>query len=115
MSEEHEPDASHHDAGHQDAGHQDATHQDASHHDTEWYWDLNRKLAVPASERGPGDHTLGPYPSKAEAEVGWRPTKVFEQALEETVRWYLDNEAWWRPIREGRYSGERLGLAQKSA
>ncbi|MEE7458482.1 dTDP-glucose 4,6-dehydratase [Methylorubrum populi] len=54
-------------------------------------------------------------PSKAEAEVGWRPTKVFEQALEETVRWYLDNEAWWRPIREGRYSGERLGLAAKSA
>ncbi|ACB80514.1 dTDP-glucose 4,6-dehydratase [Methylorubrum populi BJ001] len=53
-------------------------------------------------------------PSKAEAEVGWQPTKVFEQALEETVRWYLDNEAWWRPIREGRYSGERLGLAQKS-
>ncbi|GJD72154.1 hypothetical protein CFIICLFH_5044 [Methylobacterium goesingense] len=26
------------------------------------------------------------------------------------MRWYLDNEAWWRPIREGRYTGERLGL-----
>ena len=50
-------------------------------------------------------------PSKAEAEVGWAPSKTFEQALEETVRWYLDNEAWWRPIREGRYTGERLGLA----
>ncbi|GJD47214.1 dTDP-glucose 4,6-dehydratase 2 [Methylobacterium cerastii] len=50
-------------------------------------------------------------PSKAQAEVGWAPSKTFEQALEETVRWYLDNEAWWRPIREGRYTGERLGLA----
>ncbi|GEP12330.1 dTDP-glucose 4,6-dehydratase [Methylobacterium gnaphalii] len=49
--------------------------------------------------------------SKAEAELGWRPQKVFEAALEETVRWYLDNERWWRPIREGRYTGERLGLA----
>ena len=49
-------------------------------------------------------------PGKAEAEVGWAPSKTFEQALEETVRWYLDNEAWWRPIREGRYGGERLGL-----
>ncbi|MFC6774623.1 dTDP-glucose 4,6-dehydratase [Methylobacterium gregans] len=51
-------------------------------------------------------------PGKAEAELGWRPTKVFEAALEETIRWYLANEAWWRPIREGRYTGERLGLAK---
>ncbi|MGU3662479.1 GDP-mannose 4,6-dehydratase, partial [Methylobacterium fujisawaense] len=48
--------------------------------------------------------------TKAEAELGWRPQKTFEQALEETVAWYLANEGWWRPIREGRYKGERLGL-----
>ncbi|WP_342108969.1 dTDP-glucose 4,6-dehydratase [Methylobacterium sp. SI9] len=48
--------------------------------------------------------------TKAETELGWRPQKTFEQALEETVAWYLDNESWWRPIREGRYKGERLGL-----
>ena len=40
--------------------------------------------------------------------------KAFEAALEETVRWYLANEAWWRPIREGRYAGERLGLAART-
>jgi hypothetical protein len=78
VSEEHEPDAIHQDAG----------HHDASHHDTEWYWDLNRKLAVPASERGPGDHTLGPYPSKAEAE-NWRATV---EARNEG--WDDDDEAW---------------------
>ncbi|WP_336488485.1 GDP-mannose 4,6-dehydratase, partial [Methylobacterium nigriterrae] len=50
-------------------------------------------------------------PSKAEAELGWAPAKDFEAALTETVRWYLANEGWWRPIREGRYAGERLGLA----
>ncbi|WP_342166804.1 dTDP-glucose 4,6-dehydratase [Methylobacterium sp. SD21] len=49
--------------------------------------------------------------TKAEAELGWAPQKTFEAALEETVAWYLANEAWWRPIREGRYQGERLGLA----
>lgn len=54
-------------------------------------------------------------PAKAERELGWVPAKTFEQALEDTVRWYLANEAWWRPIREGRYTGERLGLALKSA
>ncbi|HEX8417387.1 MAG TPA: dTDP-glucose 4,6-dehydratase [Methylobacterium sp.] len=50
-------------------------------------------------------------PGKAEAELGWVPSKTFEAALEEAVQWYLDNEAWWRPIREGRYTGERLGLS----
>ena len=38
-----------------------------------------------------------------------RAQENFESGLEKTVRWYLDNEAWWRPIREKRYSGERLG------
>jgi hypothetical protein len=39
----------------------------------QWYFDLNRKVAVPASERGPGDHMLGPYPSRADAE-NWKAT-----------------------------------------
>ena len=39
--------------------------------DTEWYWDLERKVAVPASERGPADHLLGPYPSRFDAE-NWK-------------------------------------------
>ena len=37
----------------------------------QWYFDLNRNVAVPASERGPGDNMLGPYPSRADAE-NWR-------------------------------------------
>ncbi|MGG2474556.1 hypothetical protein ACNVD4_04245, partial [Rhizobium sp. BR5] len=27
-----------------------------------------------------------------------------------TVEWYLNNEWWWEPLREGVYSGERLGV-----
>ena len=38
------------------------------------------------------------------------PRRAFESGLEKTVRWYLDNEAWWRPLRDKRYRGERLGL-----
>ena len=30
-------------------------------------------------------------------------------ACKKTVRWYLDNRAWWEPIRSGVYRGERLG------
>ena len=50
--------------------------------------------------------------SKAEAELGWTPALSFEDGLRRTVLWYLDNETWWRPLREGVYSGERLGLAK---
>ncbi|UHD46148.1 dTDP-glucose 4,6-dehydratase [Aureimonas altamirensis] len=47
--------------------------------------------------------------TRIETELGWQAQENFESGLEKTVRWYLDNEAWWRPIREKRYSGERLG------
>jgi dTDP-glucose 4,6-dehydratase len=47
--------------------------------------------------------------SKLENELGWRAQEDFESGIEKTVRWYLDNDWWWRPLRE-RYSGERLGL-----
>lgn len=47
--------------------------------------------------------------SKLERELGWKPRHTFETGLERTVRWYLDSEAWWRPIRERSYAGERLG------
>ena len=50
-------------------------------------------------------------PSKIESELGWNADHSFEQGLEETVDWYLENEWWWRPIREGHYRGERLGIA----
>ena len=50
-------------------------------------------------------------PTKLMDELGWRPRENFETGVRKTVQWYLDNEWWWRPIREGRYSGQRLGRA----
>lgn len=52
---------------------------------------------------------------KLESELGWRAEETFETGIEKTVRWYLDNEWWWRPLREKVYAGERLGLAPKGA
>lgn len=54
----------------------------------EWYWDLNHHRAVPASERGPGDQVLGPYPSKFEAE-NWKA-----KSEERNDAWDDDDEAW---------------------
>jgi dTDP-glucose 4,6-dehydratase len=40
--------------------------------------------------------------SKA-ARLGWRPSVEFERGLSDTVAWYKDNEAWWRPIKSGEF------------
>ncbi|ACA20123.1 dTDP-glucose 4,6-dehydratase [Methylobacterium sp. 4-46] len=70
----------------------------------------HERLISFVTDRPGHDRRYAIDPSKAEAELGWRPTRSFDQALEETVRWYLDHREWWQPIREGRYAGERLGL-----
>lgn len=48
--------------------------------------------------------------SKLRRELGWQPQESFESGIANTIRWYLDNEHWWRPILSGAYGGERLGL-----
>lgn len=70
----------------------------------------HERLITFVTDRPGHDRRYAIDPGKAERELGWRPTRSFEQALEDTVRWYLDNKDWWQPIREGRYTGERLGL-----
>jgi dTDP-glucose 4,6-dehydratase len=38
--------------------------------------------------------------TKIRTELGYHPQVPFEQGLKETVRWYHDNETWWRPLKE---------------
>ena len=51
--------------------------------------------------------------AKLETELGWRALENFDTGIEKTVRWYLDNDWWWRPLRD-RYAGERLGLLKSA-
>lgn len=53
-------------------------------------------------------------PSCAERDLGWRAEETFQTGLRKTVRWFLDNRAWWERVRNGAYRGERLGLAGTS-
>ncbi|HEV8026668.1 MAG TPA: dTDP-glucose 4,6-dehydratase [Stellaceae bacterium] len=46
---------------------------------------------------------------KLRRKLAWHPRESLETGLRKTVRWYLDNRAWWEPIRSGVYRGERLG------
>jgi dTDP-glucose 4,6-dehydratase len=49
---------------------------------------------------------------KLAMELGWQAEETFETGIEKTVIWYLQNEWWWRPLREKIYAGERLGLLE---
>jgi len=51
--------------------------------------------------------------TRLETELGWRARENFDTGIEKTVKWYLENDWWWRPLRE-RYSGERLGLLKSA-
>ena len=53
--------------------------------------------------------------TRLERELGWRAQEDFASGLEKTVRWYLDNEAWWGPLQQTVYKGERLGLIAEGA
>ncbi|RRH71159.1 dTDP-glucose 4,6-dehydratase [Falsigemmobacter faecalis] len=48
-------------------------------------------------------------PSRIREELGWRPSVTVEEGLALTVQWYLDNEAWWRPLQARAGVGQRLG------
>lgn len=47
--------------------------------------------------------------SKLESELGWAATETFDSGIEKTVRWYLDNDWWWQPLRKV-HNGGRLGI-----
>ena len=47
---------------------------------------------------------------KLHKEIGWSPKENFKSGVLKTVRWYLENESWWRKIQTNKYNQERLGL-----
>ncbi|AMM84511.1 dTDP-glucose 4,6-dehydratase [Martelella sp. AD-3] len=51
--------------------------------------------------------------TKLETELGWKAQENFDTGIDKTVVWYLENEWWWRPLRDGVYAGSRLGILNK--
>jgi dTDP-glucose 4,6-dehydratase len=41
--------------------------------------------------------------SKIQNELGWKPLHDFDEWLEKTVRWYKNNEKWWRDVKTSAY------------
>ena len=56
-------------------------------------------LITPVADRPGHDRRYSLDTSKLQ-ELGWSPSAEFEGGLAETVRWYVENEWWWRPIKD---------------
>ena len=63
------------------------------------------------ADRPGHDHRYAIDATRIEQELGWRPEETFETGIEKTVEWYLNNEAWWRPIVE-RGAADRRGVGR---
>ena len=73
---------------------------------------VSRRTLIAFVDDRPGhDRRYAIDPSRIERELGWRARESFETGLAKTVDWYLDNRAWWEPIRAAIHAGERLGRA----
>ncbi|HYW17312.1 MAG TPA: dTDP-glucose 4,6-dehydratase [Allosphingosinicella sp.] len=68
-----------------------------------------RSLIAFVTDRPGHDRRYAIDPSKIERELGWESRESFESGIAKTIDWYLGNDWWWRPIRDGKYSGARLG------
>lgn len=72
----------------------------------------HRELITFVTDRPGHDHRYAIDAAKTEQEIGWHALEDFDSGIEKTVRWYLENEAWWGPLRST-YKGERLGVLTK--
>jgi dTDP-glucose 4,6-dehydratase len=70
----------------------------------------HQELITFVTDRPGHDRRYAIDAGKIGRELGWKPSVSFEEGLARTIEWYLDNECWWKPLRKGRYSGERLGV-----
>ncbi len=70
------------------------------------------ELITFVSDRPGHDARYAINPERISKELGWRPTVTVDEGLERTVQWYLNNEAWWRPLLERKGVGQRLGTGR---
>jgi dTDP-glucose 4,6-dehydratase len=72
-----------------------------------------RDLVCFVTDRPGHDRRYAIDAARIEGELGWRARETFETGLERTVHWYLDNDAWWRPIRAAGVGVGRQGLTDQ--
>ena len=64
----------------------------------------SEKLITYVADRAGHDLRYAIDSSKLKNELGWEPTLQFEEGIEKTVRWYLDNQKWIDNVTSGEYA-----------
>ena len=70
----------------------------------------DERLITFVSDRPGHDLRYAIDAAKMEKELGWRAQETFETGIHKTVRWYIDNESWWKAILDRGYTARRVGL-----
>ena len=63
----------------------------------------SEQLLTYVKDRAGHDRRYAIDASKIKDELGWAPSITFEEGLEKTVDWYLENEAWLKNVTSGEY------------
>jgi dTDP-glucose 4,6-dehydratase len=63
----------------------------------------SEKLITYVKDRSGHDRRYAIDANKINKELGWKPSVTFEQGLEKTVEWYLENENWLKNVTSGDY------------
>jgi len=61
-----------------------------------------KSLIQYVADRPGHDYRYAVNPTRI-SDLGWEPQVTFAEGLERTVRWYVDNQDWWRPLKSGEY------------
>ncbi len=65
--------------------------------------DISEALITHVTDRKGHDRRYAIAPAKIGRELGWQPAVLFDEGIERTVRWYLDNEDWLQNVASGDY------------
>jgi dTDP-glucose 4,6-dehydratase len=63
----------------------------------------SKKLITFVADRAGHDLRYAIDSSKLTKELGWKPSLTFEEGIEKTVRWYLENQDWLENVTDGNY------------
>lgn len=64
----------------------------------------SEELIQYVTDRPGHDRRYAIDPTKINKELGWSPATLFDEGIQKTIAWYLENKSWWEKIISGEYA-----------